>query len=366
MKVLRIIRNYFCYCGIEKQEYNKIKKDAYVSNFVVWRMLHVLMSVVFTALFISSVASEILRPNMFIYMGGMIYSILATLAQFFILNKKSIIAQFLIYLSISMLLLFGCFITANKPSTPATTFFVLIIITPIFMIDKPYFMTLELIIATTVFLIWMYYAKIDYPLVWRADLINSIVFLFVAIFIHIIANSVRINEFVLRRTISIQKDTDDLTKLKNKSALTREINVFLNDPNKNQGIFMMLDIDSFKGINDTFGHDVGDIVLIKLGEFLAGQFTGDEVVGRFGGDEFIIFIKNTNDEEYAKEIANKIVSGVSEYVIYPNQQEKVVVSIGISLYSGEEKNYSEIFKKADIALYQAKDCKKEHFTFYKN
>ena len=68
MKLFKIIKNYFCYCGIEKDEYNAIKKDAYVSNFNVWRSLHVLMSFVFTILFITSLLVPFLKQN-FLYGG---------------------------------------------------------------------------------------------------------------------------------------------------------------------------------------------------------------------------------------------------------------------------------------------------------
>ena len=357
MKFFRTVRDYFCYCGISKDEYNAIKKEAYVSNFAVWRLLHILMSAVFTFLFVNSLFNNLLTQNMVFYLVAMIYSILATLLFFFVLKKDSLLAQLMIYLSISMLFLFGCFITSNKPSTPATTFIVFLLITPIFMIDKPYFMCLEMTVATAVFLVWMYFVK-EYA-TWQIDLVNVLVFLFVGIFIHIISNSVRIKEFVLTRKINIQKDTDELTGLKNRSAITREINAHINNQNKNKGIFMLLDIDRFKAINDTYGHDVGDIVLTLLGQFLATKFVNGEVVGRFGGDEFVIFIKDNNEVEYAMQMASEIVSGAASSITYPGQEEPISVSVGIALYSGQEKNYSEIFKNADIAMYEAK-AKPDH------
>ena len=204
MKVLRIIRNFLLYCGIEKDEYKAIKKDFYVSNFVVWRILHLLMIGVFGSLFFSSLFSELLKQNLVFYLIGFVYSIVAEVF-FFILRKDSIFAQLLIYLSISVLFLFGCFITQNKPQNPATTFIVLLIITPMFMLDKPIFMTIELIVASCVFLIWMYYVK-DYQ-VWVYDLINVLSYMIVGIFIHVIANSIRVREFILTRKINIQKDS---------------------------------------------------------------------------------------------------------------------------------------------------------------
>ena len=351
MKVLRIIRNYFFYCGIGKDEYEAIKKAAYVSNFDVWRVLHCLMAVVFGVLYVCSLRFALLRANSWLYLTAFVYSALAII-PFFKLKKDSIVAQFLIYLTMSLLFLFGCVISMSRPEIPAVAFIAFLLIMPMFMIDKPFFMVFELSIASAVFLIWAHGVKPHE--IWVIDLGNVITFTVVGIMLNVIANSLRIKEFVLARQLRIQKDTDDLTGLKNKGALTREINRFLQNRSSDQGILFMMDIDRFKAINDTYGHDTGDEVIRQLGRFLGRFFSHGEIVGRFGGDEFIAFVKNTADEETACRIADEIVRGVAESVVHPDRSKKVSLSIGISLYHGEEKNYSEIFNKADVALYAAK------------
>ena len=361
MKLLRKFRNYFCYCGIEKDEYNSVKKGAYISNFDVWRVLHILMTVILGLLFFSSIFSNLLSVNKLFYFLFFMYSAVAT-CFFFVLRKDSLIAQFLIYLSISLLLLFGAFITQNKPNSPAVAFIVFLLITPLFMIDKPYFMTLVLCLASSIYLVWMY--KVKTYEVWQVDLVNVIVFTAVGIFLHIITNSIRIKEFVLTKKINIQKDIDELTGLKNKAALTREINYFLLDEESDKGLLFIIDIDKFKSINDNYGHDTGDIVIKQLGEFLLDKFKGNEVTGRFGGDEFILFIKDNDDIENAKKVASEIVTGVRDYIKIPNIDEKISISIGIALYKGKAKNYSEIFKKADTALYIAKEDSSCRYCVY--
>ena len=126
----------------------------------------------------------------------------------------------------------------------------------------------------------------------------------------------------------------------------------------------MLDIDRFKMINDTYGHDIGDEVIREIGAFLGNTFINNEIVGRFGGDEFIIFIKNSDDIEEAEKIAKQIVTGTSENVLLPDRNEKISVSIGIAIYQGIENNYSELFKKADIAMYKSKADKNNRFSIY--
>ena len=361
MSTLKKLCNYFFYCGISKEEYNAVKKDAYVSNFVIWRILHFLMAAVFLILFIVSLFSHMLSFNAFAYFAAFLYSVIA-ISFFFTLKKDSLLAQFLIYLSISVLFIFGCFITQNSPEMPATTFIVFLLITPIFMIDKPFFMAIELSAASTLFLIWMHFIKT--PEVWKIDLVNIITFTLIGIFLKIIANAVRIREFILTREIKIQKDTDDMTGLKNKGALTRKINNFLTDPLTDKGIMFMLDVDHFKAINDTYGHDIGDSVIIQLGAYLKSKVIGNEILGRFGGDEFILVIKNTDDIEAAKKLADEIIKGASEAVALPAENEKISISIGIAIYRGVETNYSELFKKADIALYKSKADPDKRFCIY--
>ena len=220
------------------------------------------------------------------------------------------------------------------------------------MIDKPIFMTIELSLVSTILLIWMYGVK-SYE-VWMIDVVNVTIFTIVGIFLNIVANSIRIKEFVLTREIKIQKDTDELTGLKNKSALTREINDFLADVFTDKGIMFMMDIDRFKSINDRYGHDIGDKVIAQVGCYLGLTFNKNEIVGRFGGDEFILFIKDTDSIDALNNIADEIISGVSEHVKLPDPNEKIDVSIGAAIYSGHETNYSALFKKADIALYKTK------------
>lgn len=362
MKWLKTARNYFLYCGLRRDEYNAVKKDAYISNFVVWRVLHIFIAVLFLFLFTASFFNHLLKTNQIFYFCAFLYYAVA-ISFFFSLRKDSIVAQLLIYLSISLLFVLGCLISLNNPGAPATTFIALLLVTPMFMIDKPFWMAIELTVASAVYLIWMYPIKASD--IWMTDLINVIIFTIVGIFLNIIANSLRIREFVLTREINIQKDIDELTGLKNKSALTKAINKFLTDFSTDKGILFVLDIDRFKSINDTYGHDIGDKVIEQMGAFLGKIFINNEITGRFGGDEFIVFIKNNDNMDVVKNFAEEIINGASQNIILPDNKLTVSVSIGIAIYSGHETNYSDLFKKADIALYKAKASSKKRYCLYK-
>ena len=351
LRILRTLRNYLCYCGIEKEEYNALKKEAYISNFRVWRILHYLMALMFSLLIAASYFSGLMGGDRVYYLVGLLYSWLA-IGLFFVLKRDSILAQFLIYATIVFLFVYSSFVSQNNPESPAVTFIVLLLITPMFMIDKPYFMIFVLSAASTVFLVWMHAVKPSG--VWEVDVANVVPFTLLGIFLHIISNSIRIREFVLTRQLGIQRDTDELTGLKNKAALTREINAYLRSPSDRRGILLLLDIDRFKAINDTYGHDAGDGVIRRLGEFLRDICSPEMIVGRFGGDEFVVFVRDSDDPALARRLGEDIVSGAAETVPLPNPEEQLCVSVGVALYHGLETNYSEIFNKADTAMYMAK------------
>ena len=175
-------------------------------------------------------------------------------------------------------------------------------------------------------------------------------------------NSLIRSEFAI--TFRKQPITVNVTGLRNKGSLTREINEFLADNSTEKGLLFVLDVDRFKSINDKYGHDIGDDVIIQLGGFLGRRFANHEIVGRFGGDEFIVFIKNTNDLDSARKTAEDLVEGVSKSVLLPNNEEGVSISIGIAAYNGHENNCSELFKKADIAMYKAKADPENRFYIY--
>ena len=356
---LNYLRNLFCYCGIEKDEYNAIKKDAYVSNFKVWRILHILMAAVFAFLYIGSLLFDLMSANSLIYLVSLIYSVGASV-YFFIAKPDSLIPQFIIYLSISLLFVFGCLITQNRPDVPATTFIAFLLVSPMFMIDKPFFMAIELSCASTVFLIWMYLVKPSD--VWMIDFTDVIIFTLVGIFLHIIANAIRIREFVLTKTIRLQKDMDDLTCIKNKGALTREINEFLADHTTNKGMLFIMDVDKFKSINDTLGHNIGDSVIKQIGAFLGEKFNDGNIAGRFGGDEFIVYAVGMADLNHVMERLEKTRTALHE--IHPDPSgggEHVTASIGCVINLGSYPDYDSLSAAADKLLYLVKEEGKDNF-----
>ncbi len=122
-------------------------------------------------------------------------------------------------------------------------------------------------------------------------------------------------------------------------------------------VILYIDLDHFKIINDTYGHDVGDMVIKHFANFLKKTLRGSDIIGRIGGEEFLIGLPSLG-LECGKNVAEKLRSGIANapIVIDENITLHTTISIGMSIYHHtEEINLREILKKADNALYNAKN-----------
>ncbi len=150
--------------------------------------------------------------------------------------------------------------------------------------------------------------------------------------------------------------TDSLTEIYNRRFFDESLN---NEIEKAQRYnselsFMMFDIDFFKNINDTFGHNVGDAVLISLSKLIKENIRKIDIFSRIGGEEFAIILPNTNLDK-TKELAIKLKDLVqNNSLLIDNQEIKITISIGLSTLDEKNQTYNEILKTADTNLYEAK------------
>ena len=159
-----------------------------------------------------------------------------------------------------------------------------------------------------------------------------------------------------------QAEYDAMLMIYNKRTFISHVDSFLGQGN---GVFMMLDIDNFKDINDTYGHPFGDKVLIDVAEMLKGTFSGNALIGRLGGDEFGIFLQKDCDREQIEEYINTLYDHAPGLMIGERERGKVSFSMGISLSNGKN-TFTDFYQEADIALYQAKHGGKNRFSFFES
>ncbi|WP_152017985.1 diguanylate cyclase [Aliarcobacter butzleri] len=158
------------------------------------------------------------------------------------------------------------------------------------------------------------------------------------------------NEELLKLSI-----TDNLTKLYNRVKLDKSLQDEINRSqryNKNFSI-ILLDIDYFKKVNDNFGHQIGDEVLIESAQVLSKNIRNVDILGRWGGEEFLVICPETKIEDAIK-VASHINAAIKlhKFTTYPNT---VTISLGVATFSKHIKNVDDIILNADKALYQAKE-----------
>ena len=150
--------------------------------------------------------------------------------------------------------------------------------------------------------------------------------------------------------------TDGLTKLFTRGYLMKKIREEKIRHKRYKASFslIMCDIDHFKKVNDTYGHDAGDLVLIEVSNLMKDESREQDIVARWGGEEFMIFLPETTMEE-AYVVAKRILEALRAKVYaYEDQQISVTMSFGLAMYTPEE-TIDDLIKKADEKLYEAKN-----------
>lgn len=156
--------------------------------------------------------------------------------------------------------------------------------------------------------------------------------------------------------LQILSSTDDLTGVPNRRSFLKKLAYTIARPETSEQkvAVLFLDLDHFKIINDTHGHDHGDQILIQACERMRESLRGGDTVGRLGGDEFVVLLESPQSEQLAIEIASELKSAISKPYQIKGKELQIGVSIGISLYPDHGDNASELLKSADNALYSAK------------
>ncbi len=150
---------------------------------------------------------------------------------------------------------------------------------------------------------------------------------------------------------------DGLTGLYNRSGFAGKIEQCLKEKSagKKMEALFLLDLDYFKQINDTFGHQTGDRVLCDVAEKLRLSLRSNDLIGRLGGDEFIVFVRGADNEDGFRRCAEKLNSVLMKKYEENGKEVSISASIGIAV-AEQGTDFNELYKRADIALYEVKRC----------
>jgi diguanylate cyclase (GGDEF)-like protein len=185
---------------------------------------------------------------------------------------------------------------------------------------------------------------------------------------HLAQNRIRESEtkLVHAQRVEYLAYHDGLTGLPNRSMFSKLLSQRISEAHRyhRQLAVAFLDLDRFKQINDTLGHEAGDQLLQEVAKRLRASVRESDTVARLGGDEFVVLLPELGDATYAASVAQKILSVIAKPFTLIGHEFRITASIGISAYPEDGLDEQTLTKNADIAMYQAKAEGKNNFQFY--
>lgn len=163
-----------------------------------------------------------------------------------------------------------------------------------------------------------------------------------------------------------QANFDQLTLLPNRRLFRDRLEQSIKVANRSKSAFalMFIDLDRFKEINDTLGHDIGDLLLVEAAARISQCVRETDTVARMGGDEFTVILTQISDLVYAGRISEAIIERLSQPFTIAGNEMSISASIGISIYPNDGDDAEKLLKHADIAMYAAKNSGRSQFSFF--
>ena len=160
---------------------------------------------------------------------------------------------------------------------------------------------------------------------------------------------------------------DNLTKLPNRALFMIEFNNEINRALRYEHniALLFLDLDGFKAVNDTYGHQIGDKLLVYVADTITSRLRKNDIVSRLGGDEFTVILNDIQTAQDAVDLAKNIIDDINKDIILNHEILHVGVSIGIAMYPEHSKKVEELIKFSDKMMYVSKENGKNRVTLYK-
>lgn len=360
MKLKEYAADRFLYGGVKKEEYQSIEPVVCQKNRETLTLASVMCGLMFAALTVASFFSDAIMDAQ-IYYGIMTAACAALIVLS--LTAARLRPRMVLPMWYLLYLFFGTYAvllnTAIRPQLSATTLCAFLVAAPLLIIDRPWRVTAFFVVLSAIFVGCAYQFKTNY--LAFADSVNVCCCLFIGAAIYTRLVRVKLREILQARLLERQRDLDKLTGLLNKAAVERQICAFLSLPHQ-QGTLVIIDIDNFKHINDTYGHAFGDVVLRRTADCLRSVFPEENICGRFGGDEFLLFLPGQGDDLPGQ--MDRMIELLKKEIEYPSPQDTFSISAGTAMTPQNGKTYLELFQRADEALYTAKRAGKNGWVSY--
>ena len=349
------------YGGLKKEEYEEIKQEILETERSSLHMASICLCLMFGGLFVGSLFSELMETNRIAYATlEIIFLVIVLCCERMKKGKKQLVMP-LWYVVLTVMFAYAIVLnTVIRNDISATTFCLILIVAPLLILDRPWRGLCYFCIVTCVFIPIVFWRK-SYYLAFT-DTVNVLCCDFLGSVIHLGIIRTKLREMIQRHYIEQQRDTDKLTGCLNKTAFSQRIVSRLGII-EDCGVLVVMDIDHFKEINDSYGHIFGDMVLHVVGEALRLSFPDAAMCGRFGGDEFQVWLPG----KYSKREVTSFIMNLTTHVTgikTPDGQKHITLSIGIAFVPEDGSNYSKLFESADAALYSAKNMGRNRYVFY--
>lgn len=351
---------------VQKDFYKEKKKLLDETNYHSLKIAYTFTFCFFICLALVAYLYPVVRYTLFVYaLLAVVCGLLTVSVYVWLPNHLRFVR---LYYRLFECIAFGAGIMAGtyfSPKDLMVQFFLLLIVLPLLYIEKPINSILVSVLASVFFIIASYIVKGN-TTNFEIDLLNCVCCLSIGIVFIYYVRDMNLKNIQATILIQHQAELDGLTGILNKAGTEKECQQYLKNYSATQSYALfILDIDNFKKVNDTLGHIQGDELLRRMGAILKEIFSKTDIVGRVGGDEFMVLMKNAYNEESIKVKAEKILEELS---LFQQEKfpEKIRCSIGIVFHSNQVTTFQEMYRQADQALYEAKRSGKGCYRFFRS
>lgn len=365
----------FQYYGHSRADYMVCKKTIWINNQQTLRRLLRMASIALLFLAAASFVLSFLVPYRGLYLAAavLIFALATAEKRLPFLKTRGILGA---YLLMAILYGFGIALNILQQDQTASVFNLLLVLLPMFFIDNFLRMSLYTVLASCVLCTVVYQTRL--PLAAARAIFSCLCHCALSIIAHFYINYRMVGGMIrdCKRNdalLSYQKAThklraqmqrDPLTGLYNRGAFI-ELAVLQLEQCREQGrhsALGIMDLDHFKSINDTCGHQMGDRVLADVAAILQKTLRGSDLVGRLGGDEYIFFLTDIADLQALPAILNRLLERVSQ--LGQAKEIRLHASVGLILSTDTQDSFEILYHKADLALYDAKNTGRNRYIVY--
>ncbi|MDY5102493.1 MAG: diguanylate cyclase [Agathobacter sp.] len=338
-EIIEKCKNNLKYGGIKEEEYLEITDEIREKNRSTLEMTSLCLMFMFAGLFLASLFSSIMESNRLAYASlDIIFSIVYLLCR---RMKKGGMKAVMPLWYAAMTIMFAYAVILNtvvRNDISATTLCLIMIVAPLLILDQPWRVLCYFTLVVIAFIPINFHQKSFY--LAFTDTVNILCCLFLGSVIHFGIIRTKLREMMQRHYIEQQRDTDKLTECLTKAAFEFRLRDSMKEQN-NQGILLVMDVDCFKGINDSYGHIFGDVVLHTVGHSLRGIFSEEALCGRFGGDEFVVWLPGTWSRREISDLLKMLLDRVHA-IQTPDGHKKITLSIGAAGFPENGHDYDLI------------------------